>query len=126
MKQDKIQQLKDVFTPLIPILDSNLSKANKEYLSGEISHGAFLYVLSRHSKAHNFMNNIELCDDSISDCLRALVLCFIDLRTGVSDMSEVDQGESNFWIQKLSTFYRDNGFTGHHKFFYIPCLPRAI
>ena len=46
------EQLADIAALCCIDLNANLNDANKEYMAGDIPHGAFRYVLDRHTQLH--------------------------------------------------------------------------
>ena len=56
-----LKKAKKVF----PFLDKNLSSAHEEYMSGQIPHGAFNYLLDRHGNTMLALNCVDLRNGNI-------------------------------------------------------------
>jgi len=108
-----IDDFKELLKKVEPALTTNLSLAHDEYIKGELSNGAYQYVLSRHSYLLYYMNtspDIKF-DDYLSSCSQIT----IDLQRCVKDKL-LEESIFNEWME----FYRNNGFKGTHQFFDIP------
>ena len=114
-----IKDLQEEVAKILPILDANLSAANKEWMAGEIARGAFEYCLSRHRIALTVIQ-----EGWNLDILAAFAACApltMDIRSGLDQASSKEQAEE--WSKKLDNwwaFYQKNGFVEVNSFFNIP------
>jgi len=107
-----IDDFKELLKKVEPALTSNLTLAHDEYMKGELSNGAYQYVLSRH---HNLFVCINSESSELDDYLLASSQLTIDLQRCVKDKL-LEESIFNEWIE----FYKNNGFKGTHEFFDIP------
>lgn len=105
----------------MPILDANLSAAHKEYMEGDISHGAFEYVRSRHETALNVISLNDNTTEVAQIAYNACALLAIDLRSGVKEVP--DKAEAQEKVEDWWQCYRNAGFTDVHEFFNSPTMP---
>lgn len=90
-------------------------------MSGDIPHGAYSYVLSRHENLLVILGkmvNGETGEKIIPKPLSAYEVAAwltIDLRSGTKDEKLIE----DWW-----KFFRAHGFTGTHKLFEIPIIPK--
>lgn len=113
-----IQILKTNLTNVLPILDANLAAAYKEYMGGDLAHGAYGYVRARHETALAVLSRDDIPAD---EAYKACASLAIDLRSGVKEV--VDKAEAAEKVRAWWQCYRDAGFTEVGKFFEIPILP---
>lgn len=110
-----LEKLKTALKEVLPILDSNVRQAYKEYMDGKIAAGAYSYVHDRHFLAHSVVNGPPL-DPEV-----AYVACAplaIDIRTGTRDHSDNikwQEAELQWW-----NCFKEAGFTAIHKHFNFP------
>lgn len=100
---------------VLPILDSNMRNAYKEYMQGAIPAGAYSYVHDRHFLAHSIVNGQPLDADT---AYKACALLAVDIRTGRADALENNQwqqAELQWW-----DCFRQAGFTAINKHFNCP------
>lgn len=113
-----LNALKTVLTAAMPILDVNLDAANKEYMDGKLSAGAFQIVLGRHTVAYQVLTSEDIAADT---AYAACALVAIDLRTGVADMPDTPAAQrvlDSWWA-----CYRNAGYTATNQLFNVPSLP---
>jgi hypothetical protein len=111
----KNQDIQAQVALIFPLIDKNFVLAQKEYQSGELSNGAFRYVLGRHLMAHDVIHNSTLNEVEPESLYKQLAILTIDVRAAVDDYPEQKHILDN-WLK----FYVDAGFTEMHSFLNIP------
>jgi hypothetical protein len=118
----QINELKTHVSAILPLLDANLGAANKEWMAGDISRGAYEYCLQRHAVALSIigMDVSELNEDG---AFKAGATLFIDLRSAIKDVPVEKRDSEQKKVDDFLSFYVDSGFTEEHALFKIPIRP---
>jgi len=106
----------------MPLLTANVSAAHAEYMDGRLAHGAYNYCLSRQAQVLAVLAADE-ARVTVTAALKVCSMMFLDLRTAVKDLSEVEKPSAQAKVDELLTFYKEQGFTETNPVFDIPAMP---
>jgi hypothetical protein len=117
--EQAFQALKALLNEVLPVLDQNLGSAHREYLDGQIPHGAYGYVLGRHSNACALLAlEGEIHDEAaLEKAYQTASRLTFDLKTGCRDAA------NPALLEKWMRFFDGIGFTDRHKPFEYPQRP---
>ena len=115
-----IEDLKIALKEVLPILDSNITEAYKDYMDGKLAAGAYSYIHDRHFLAHSVINRQDL---EAQLAYNACALIAIDIRSGRTDDTanvQWQEAEKAWW-----ECYRAAGFTAVNPVFQCPQQPKG-